>query len=96
MPKAPTKAKTVVKKSTVKKTVAVSRATATERVFINGHPNKPFIYKQAASKYCRVRLYVGGRTLVKTSKQPDQRKATAFAKGKIIDDNTIVEQPSYV
>ena len=40
MPKAPTQAKTAVKKSTVKKTAAVSRATATERVFINGYPNK--------------------------------------------------------
>ena len=50
MPKAPTQAKTVVKKSIVKKTVAVFRATATERVFIHGHPNKLFIYKQAASK----------------------------------------------
>lgn len=80
MPKAPTQAKTAVKKSTVKKTAAVSRATATERVFINGYPNKLFIYKQAASKYWWVRLYVGGRTLVKTTKQTDQRKATAFAK----------------
>ena len=40
MPKAPTQAKTAVKISTVKKTAAVSRATATERVFINGYPNK--------------------------------------------------------
>jgi hypothetical protein len=80
MPKATTQAKTAVKKSTVKETVAVSRATATERVFINGYPNKLFIYTQAASKYWWVRLYVGGRTLVKTTKQTDQRKATAFAK----------------
>ncbi len=53
MLKAPTQAKTVVKKSTVKKTVAVSRATATDRVFINGYPNKLFIYMNRGEFYRR-------------------------------------------
>lgn len=58
----------------------VSRATATQRVYIDGYPNKLFIYTLGASKYWWVRLYVGGRVVQKTTKQTDQRKATAFAK----------------
>jgi hypothetical protein len=53
MPKATTQAKTAVKKATVKKTVAVSRATATDRVFINGYPNKLFIYMNRGEFYRR-------------------------------------------
>ena len=59
---------------------AVSRATAIERAQVDGYPNKLFIYKQAASKYWWVRLYVGGKVIRKTTKHTDKRKAIAFAK----------------
>jgi integrase len=73
-------AKTSTDKTQIPNTDAVSRATAIERAQVEGYPNKLFIYKQSASKYWWVRLYVGGKVIRKTTKNTDKRKAIAFAK----------------
>ena len=56
------------------------RTLATETAYVPGFPQTLFIYTLPASKYWWVRLYVSGKTIRKTTKQTDKRKALAFAK----------------
>lgn len=53
--------------------------------YIDGYPQKLFIYQLEASKYWWVRYYEQGKTLRKTTKQEGKREAIAFAKEFFLD-----------
>ncbi len=60
------------KRKVAAKPKVVSRATATQRVLIDGYSNKLFIYTLGASKHWWVRLYVGGRVVKKITRLSTQ------------------------
>jgi hypothetical protein len=70
-------------KKTARKTSATQtrdRTLPTEKYFLNGYPQKLFIYKLEASSFWWVRYYANGKVLRKTTKKEGKREAIAFAK----------------
>ena len=57
-----------------------SRTADIERAYLEGYPNKLFIFRLPASPFWWVRYYIDGKTLKKSTKQVGKREAIDFAK----------------